>query len=94
MNPMPYIARVELRGTPSYDDYDKLHTAMARAYFTRTIVGGDGTKYNLPHATYQSASYATVTGARDAAQTAATSVWTDVLLIVSGSETAWYLSMV
>ena len=69
-----------------------LHAAMAQAYFTRTIVGGNGQSYALPHATYQSASYATVIGARDAVQKAAHSVWAGALLIVSGSETAWYLA--
>lgn len=91
---MAHIARVELRGKPTYEDFENLHAAMAKAYFTRTIVGDDGTTYDLPHATYQSESYATVKGARDAAQQAAFSVWTDPRLIVSGADTAWYLSKV
>jgi hypothetical protein len=34
-----YIARVELRGQPTYADFQNLHAAMAQVYFSRTIVG-------------------------------------------------------
>jgi hypothetical protein len=88
---MTYVARVELLGNPTYTDYANLHSAMARSGFSRTIVGGDGLTYDLPHATYQSGSYSSAASARDAARKAAESVWTEVLVIVAGTDTAWYL---
>jgi hypothetical protein len=52
-----YIARVELRGTPSLETYDKLHALMSSLGFEQTIKGiYDEThisvEADLPHATY------------------------------------------
>jgi hypothetical protein len=46
-----FFVRVELHGG-SLSDYTKLHEAMATAGFSRTVVGNDGRKYNLPTAEY------------------------------------------
>jgi hypothetical protein len=44
--------RVELKGTPAGEDYEKLHTAMMRAGFSRIIIDDDGVRYHLPPAEY------------------------------------------
>jgi len=46
-----YLTRIELHGG-TYSDYEKLHTAMQRAGFSRTIGGDDGKRYQLPTAEY------------------------------------------
>ena len=45
------FARIELRGTPGEDVYNKLHAYMEGKNWLRTITG-TGTA-SLPHATYQ-----------------------------------------
>jgi hypothetical protein len=52
-----YLARVELRGAPSRETYDKLHALMSSLGFEQTIKGVyDEThisvEADLPHATY------------------------------------------
>ena len=46
-----YIARVELHSA-TYDDYNTLHGYMGQMGYVRTIVGSDGTRYQLPTGTY------------------------------------------
>lgn len=47
--------RVELRGNPTYQDYEKLHTFMERKNWYRAINGTAG-RSMLPHAMYQGTS--------------------------------------
>jgi hypothetical protein len=52
-----YIARIELKGNPSRERYDKLHALMSNLGFKQTIAGThDETCVpvvaDLPHATY------------------------------------------
>lgn len=89
-----FVVRVELRGTPTREDYDRLHAAMRKASFSQTIAGSTGT-FNLPHATYSSTFYATCKQAADAANGAASQVWKDHCLIASGSDwNSWNLQKV
>lgn len=50
-----YAIRVELRGNPSAERYESLHTLMATRGFGRTVTGldkeGNSTTVDLPHAT-------------------------------------------
>jgi hypothetical protein len=46
-----YIARIELRGSPTRQDYDNLHARMQDIGFLQTITI-DGETYELPHAEY------------------------------------------
>jgi hypothetical protein len=46
------FARVELRGSPGEDVYERLHEYMESLYWYRTIAGSTG-RVTLPHATYQ-----------------------------------------
>lgn len=66
-----YVARIELHGA-TYDDYERLHAAAARRGFLRTIVSGDGKRYQLPTGTYAvENTNATLVQAYDAAEAAA-----------------------
>lgn len=51
-----FAIRVELKGDPSFETYQKLHALMAKKGFLQTIAGVDlqGNKrtFNLPHAVY------------------------------------------
>jgi hypothetical protein len=46
-----YSVRVELRGNPSFETYEKLHALMKKQGFLQTVTGDKGTSA-LPHATY------------------------------------------
>jgi hypothetical protein len=46
-----YTARVELRGNPPFEKYEKLHALMKNKGFLQTITNDQGT-WELPHATY------------------------------------------
>jgi hypothetical protein len=46
-----FTVRVELHYADD-DDYERLHSAMERVGFSRTITGSDGTEYSLPTAEY------------------------------------------
>lgn len=47
-----FITRVELHDAKWPDDYDRLHIAMAKKFFKKTIFGSDGSNYCLPTAEY------------------------------------------
>jgi hypothetical protein len=46
-----YTIRVELRGNPTYAEYERLHGVMSQSGFGRAVASG-GKVYDLPHATY------------------------------------------
>ena len=64
-----YAIRVELRGDPTWEQYDTLHKIMAKGGFLQTISGVDsqGNKktFNLPHAIYYGSSAAVPAAVRD-----------------------------
>jgi hypothetical protein len=64
-----YAIRVELRGDPTWEQYDTLHKIMAKGGFLQTIVGvdsqGNQKTFNLPHAVYYGSSAADYTAVRD-----------------------------
>jgi hypothetical protein len=64
-----YAIRVELRGYPTADQYQTLHSLMARKGFEQTIDGtdaqGNRRRFNLPHAVYYGASAADCSSVRD-----------------------------
>jgi hypothetical protein len=64
-----YAIRVELRGNPTWEQYDALHKIMAKGGFLQTIVGVDsqGTRktFNLPHAVYYGPAKSDPAGVRD-----------------------------
>jgi hypothetical protein len=78
------FARVELRGTPGEDVYQRLHAYMESLFWYRSITGT--TTVSLPHAVYQ----ATInTESPDLAAVAAklksgiqTSVWSIALVLI------------
>jgi hypothetical protein len=85
------LTRVELHGYPEDSaQYRNLHTLMEDAGFYRTIGGGDGKTYKLPHATYYSSQYATTRAANAAAiQAAAGIITTKGHGVISGGVDLW-----
>ena len=59
-----YLARVQLMGSPSGDEYQDLHDRMQAKGWSREIKSGKGTKYKLPHATYRKETTASDTSAQ------------------------------
>ena len=55
-----FAIRVELKGNPSVETYNKLHALMAKKGFGQTIGGfdlkGNAGTFNLPHAMYYGSS--------------------------------------
>ena len=84
-----FTTRVELNGSPSWQEYERLHEAMKWAGFTRLIRGSDGKQYHLPTAEYNSQADLTAAQVRDAARTAALSVWSDVQVLSTEGSRAW-----
>jgi len=64
-----YAVRVELRGNPSAERYQVLHSLMARRGFGQTLAGVDAQNnrrnFNLPHAVYYGSSAADCYAVRD-----------------------------
>lgn len=86
-----FTTRIELRGTPSKSDYDRLHTAMAQRGFKQTVSIG-GKSYYLPHAEYDLIADRTVEQVLGLAREAAASVWQDHLVLVTEvKERTWLL---
>jgi hypothetical protein len=82
-----YIIRVELRGTPSGEDYKKLHAAMLAAGYPQTIVL-DGIRFYLPHAEYALTSTNVVAASEvnRFIRPVINAVWSDYLLLVSRAD--------
>lgn len=70
-----YVTRVELRGSPTGEDYQTLHDAMEAKGFARTIKADNGAVYKMPHAMYYVDSNLTASQVREHASKAADSVW-------------------
>ncbi len=83
--------RVELRGNPSWQDYDKLHAYMESKNWHRRIQGSAGDS-ELPHAMYQGTydkDIGSLSGALRAGIEA--NVWTQaIVLVISGDN--WSMS--
>lgn len=64
-----YAIRVELRGNPSAERYESLHTLMVQRGFGRTVKGvttqGNKSNVDLPHATYYGSSENYCSSVRD-----------------------------
>lgn len=90
-----YAIRVELRGNPSAERYQILHSLMARKGFTQTIAGVDAQnnqrRFNLPHAVYYGPSGADCSAVRDSIAGAVKSeVQQDIIVFVVQVQT-WAL---
>jgi len=85
-----FTVRIELHNA-SGADYEKLHTAMEGAGFSRTIKGSDGVLYHLPTAEYRYASLSEDVGTvRTKANNVAKLVKTDPgVFVTQGDIAAW-----
>jgi hypothetical protein len=83
--------RVELRGTPSWQDYENLHAYMEKKNWHRTIEGTAG-QSSLPHAMYQGHSdtgISELTGAlRNGIEA---NVWSQAIVLVMSTQN-WSMS--
>lgn len=77
-----FTTRVELRGNPSKNDYEKLHAAMGKVGFSQTVEAAGRTFY-LPHAEYDLSAEMTVQQVLELVRKAAGGVWPDHLLLVT-----------
>lgn len=64
-----YTVRVELKGNPTFQQYEALHSLMAGFGLYQTVTGisttsGASDVYSLPHATYYGQHSATAAGLR------------------------------
>jgi hypothetical protein len=76
------VIRVELRGNPTYQDYEKLHTFMEQKKWYRAINGTAG-RGMLPHSMYQGASDAEPRKIASALRSEIQAeVWTIVIVLV------------
>jgi hypothetical protein len=71
-----FTTRIELYGSPTGEDYEKLHAAMGKEGFKRTMKWeGDDTVYHLPNAEYNLGSDLSSEEVKDKAVKAAATVW-------------------
>jgi hypothetical protein len=87
-----YAIRVELRGYPTEEQYEKMHTLMARRGFARTVRGtdakGNSASFNLPHAVYYGSSNSDCASVRDViVSSVKTEVQKDILVFVVEANT-------
>ena len=91
-----FAIRVELRGDPSFQTYQKLHALMAKNGFRQTIDGfdlqGNKGKFDLPHAVYYgSSSDACSTLSESVAKQVRAQIQQDIIVFTVQAET-WALS--
>jgi hypothetical protein len=85
-----FITRVEMHGATG-EDYNKLHTAMERAGFSRIVVSTQNVRYHLPTAEYiRSGSDLTCQKVLNEAVAAAGSVRRDPSVLVAETVGNWY----
>lgn len=79
--------RVELRGTPSGQDYENLHAYMENNNWHRNIEGTAGQSV-LPHAMYQGNSDKDISGVTSALRKGIqTNVWTQAVVLIIAAQT-------
>lgn len=79
-----FTVRVELHNANS-DDYEDLHEKMEGKGFKRTIMNGDGTKYQLPDAEYNYSGNITRADVLEKAYSTANSVKKEPAILVTES---------
>jgi len=91
-----YAIRVELRGNPSYEQYETLHALMAKRGFYQTIDGVDGSgnqkTFNLPHAVYYGSSNSSCGTVRDQIRDAVKSEVQNNIIVFVAEVRNWALS--
>ena len=89
-----FTVRIELKGRPGSSDYENLHSTMAQAGFSRTIVATDGQRYMLPHAEYDYTGSASDIGAVcTAATNSAKKVWSSVAVFVTQGDARRFVGL-
>jgi hypothetical protein len=88
MKPMAHLfIRVELRGNPTWQDYDNLHGYMEKNHWYRKIQGTAG-ESALPHAMYHGNSDNEISKITSALRKGIeTNVWSQTIVLVVSAET-------
>jgi hypothetical protein len=90
-----YAIRVELKGNPTYDEYETLHALMAEWGFYRTVDGVDGKgnqkSYDLPHAVYYGSSNSSCGTVRDQIRDAVKSEIQEKIIVFVVEAGTWAL---
>ena len=87
-----FFCRVELRGNPPSDAYERLHAFMQAAGFYRNISDSASRKFQLPHAMYFVNGQYVLANVQDAALKAARQVQQDILVLtVQAADWSGYL---
>ena len=88
-----FIARVELYGANG-EDYSKLHAAMERGGFSRTITLQDGSVHQLPTAEYFREGISTTEAVLNEVRSAASTVSRSFgAIVVEAAEPAWVFNL-
>ena len=91
---MPNFAiRVELKGYPTVNEYQALHTLMAKKGFSQTIPGidtqGNRRSFDLPHAVYYGTSVENCYAVRDGVLSSIKREVQDDVLVFVVQEQGW-----
>jgi hypothetical protein len=79
--------RVELRGSPSWQDYENLHAYMGKNNWYRNIQGTAG-ESSLPHAMYHGSSENNISAIATALrQGIQASIWSQAIVLVISAQT-------
>jgi hypothetical protein len=89
-NMLRFTIRLELYGLPTTEDYYKLHAAMEKIGFLRTLKGDK--VYLLPDGEYNFDGINTGQGVLELAKSAANTIWKDYAVLVTSTEVTrdWY----
>jgi len=84
-----FMTRIELNGSPTWQDYENLHRVMKRTGFGRLVSGGNGKTYHLPTAEYSRFADMTLDQVLSQAHSAACSVWNGAQAMTTEGQTGW-----
>ncbi len=86
-----FTVRVELHSVSdlNHPSYTKLHAAMEKGGFSRTVLGSSGKRYHLPRAEYDFSSDLTREEVRDKASAIANAVDQDHGVLVTKGDKCW-----
>ena len=82
-----YTIRVQLKGDPTYEQYEKLHDLMQKLGYGRTVTGK--TTRDLPHATYYGQSSDDIGTVRDKVQAKVKAQVQDKILVFVAQTETW-----
>lgn len=90
-----FTVRVQLNGEADRSVYERLHASMQKRGFKQTIVGDDGSEFELPHGEYIFEADLPVQQVASTARETAETVWADVFVLVTeAARRSWLLKKI